>query len=136
MAQERGMAGPPRQPTHAGREACTAPRRLAEPAGQGPEACYVRCPGGTSHGRDAPLAVEVDENAQRKSYTPSERVAIGEAREERDKEEAAQRKHAGQKSGGGRRKKVLPENFTPSTDEGKAREITAAAVGMSWPTYE
>ena len=81
-----------------------------------------------------PFGAEVDENEQRKDYTPSERVGIGEAREERDKREAAQRKAEGQKSGG-RGKKKLPENFTESI-EPQSREITATAVGMSWPTYQ
>src|SRR5262245_15777532 len=40
---------------------------------------------------DDPIAAEVDENGQRKDYTLSEWVAIGEAREERDREKARQR---------------------------------------------
>jgi ParB family chromosome partitioning protein len=46
---------------------------------------------------DDPLAAEFDENEQRKAYTPSERVAIGEAREERDRQEAVQRKSEGER---------------------------------------
>ena len=67
---------------------------------------------------DKPFEAEVDENEQRKDYTPSERVGIGEAREERDKEAAAQRKAEGEK-GWPERKKKLGENL-PSYRRGKS----------------
>jgi ParB/Sulfiredoxin domain len=83
---------------------------------------------------DDPFRGEVDENEQRKDYTVSERVAIAEAREERDREEAAKRKaQAGPKEGRGKKKTAPVNNTEPIT--GESRDITATAVGLSWPTY-
>jgi len=84
---------------------------------------------------DDPLAAEIDENEQRKAYTISEWIAIGEAREDRDREKAAQR----QSQAGGRgnaKKKNGSVKVTEPLDVGDSRDITARAAGMSWPTYQ
>ena len=85
---------------------------------------------------DKPFEAEVDENEQRKDYTPSERVGIGEAREERDKAAAAQRRVEGAKKAGRGRKIAYEKNTEAIESQPPSREITAAAVGMSWPTYQ
>lgn len=81
---------------------------------------------------DDPLQAEHDENECRKPFTVSERVAIANAIEEREKEKAQQRRTAGVSSSEG------SVNFTePSglpTVNGEAKEKAAAAVGMSRPT--
>ena len=82
-----------------------------------------------------PFGAEVDENEHRKAYTPSERVGIGEAREARDKEQARQRQRQHARTAPGK-KKNTSENFTEVSEQPQARDITAAAVGMSWPTYQ
>jgi ParB-like chromosome segregation protein Spo0J len=84
---------------------------------------------------DDPLAAEHDENVQRKDFTPSEKVAIGLAIEEREKKKAEERKHEGQKSGG-RGKKKLPGNLPESLEEGQSRDLVATRVGWSGKTYE
>jgi len=71
----------------------------------------------------------------RKDFSPSEAVAIGEMIEAQEQKLAEQRKHEGQKSGG-RGKKKLAGNFPASLETGQSRDIAAAAVGWSAPTYE
>src|SRR5262249_49781585 len=84
---------------------------------------------------DDPQAAEVDEHRHRKDYTISELVAIGEAREARDRANAAQRMIDSGKQGGRGKKKpsgLIPEGL----EAGQSRDMTAAAVGLSWRTYK
>jgi len=83
---------------------------------------------------DDPLGAELDENVLRKAFTPSEAYAIGEARRDLEEARAQARMMEGQKSGG-RGKKKLPVDSTESF-QGNARDAIAAAVGLSWFTYE
>lgn len=83
----------------------------------------------------AMLTAERDENTCRLPFTPTEAVALGRQLEELEKPRAAERKLAGQRAGG-RGNKKLGENFTPSLDGGKSREIIGDAIGMSGPTYQ
>src|SRR5438093_12354601 len=64
----------------------------------------------------------------------SERVAIGEARAQSDKDKAAERKAEGWKKRG--KKQEPGGNLPPGLEEGKSRDTTAVAVGMSYKTYE
>lgn len=75
------------------------------------------------------LRGEDDENRVRKDFTPSEAVAIGEAREAKERAAAQERQEASRANRG--------ENFTPRSndDTGKSLDKVAAAVGMSRPTY-
>lgn len=71
------------------------------------------------------LRGEDDENRVRKDFTVTEAVAIGEAREAKERAAAQERKATSNDE---------RVNFTPS-DTGKALDKVAAAVGMSRPTY-
>lgn len=97
------------------------------------------------------LVAEQDENTQRKDFTHSEKVAIAQAIIEREKEKAKERqqKHAGTAPGKPKEspRENTPGNFSqvlfdgeteqPSeSPEGRAKDIAAAAVGMSRPTLE
>jgi ParB family chromosome partitioning protein len=86
---------------------------------------------------------EHDENACRKDFTPSEKVAIGQALEELERPKAAKRKAAGRDRHRKHCKKPvapgsgnLPEPETLPEDKGQTRDKVAAAVGMSGKTYE
>jgi len=79
------------------------------------------------------LRGENDENILRKEFTPSEKVAIALALEEREKEKAKERmigKGIAKKKG----EKITSEKFTE--DKGEAKEKVAKVVGWSRPTYE
>jgi ParB/RepB/Spo0J family partition protein len=80
------------------------------------------------------LEVERDENDQRKDFTPSERVEIAEAILAQEQVAAkARQRDAGKKHGRG---KIAPENVTEAIEHApEAREVAAAAVGWSAPTY-
>ena len=78
------------------------------------------------------LRGQLDENVVRKDLTAEERVAIGMALEEREREKAASRKKATQIKGG---KPPGSEKFT-EPEKGEALEKVARAVGWSRPTYE
>ena len=80
-----------------------------------------------------PLQAELDENEQRKAFTPSERVAIGRALADQARAEAKKRQaqaggkgNAKQRNGSG----TVPEPF------GDARDHIAGKVGWSAHTYE
>lgn len=73
----------------------------------------------------AMLRAERDENTERKDFTPSEKVALGQRLEALERPRAAERKRAG---------KAPSENFTEG--RGETRDRVGAAIGMSGPTYE
>src|SRR5262249_16530194 len=74
------------------------------------------------------LKAEREENVQRKEFTPLEMVAIGEAIEAREKEEAKRRQgRAGQERCG---------KFPQQEVVGKTRDKVAEALGVSGRTYE
>jgi len=74
------------------------------------------------------LRAQIDENEMRKSYTAKERVAIGLAFEEMEKEKAKERK--------GRPGLPRSEKFSEQEEKGEALEKVARIVGWSRPTYE
>jgi ParB-like nuclease domain len=84
---------------------------------------------------DDPMAAEVDENEKRKNYTISEWLAIGEAREERDRVKAQQRKSAGGKKAG-RGRSIGGVDSTPPIEKAKARDVTAGALSMGWQKHQ
>ncbi|MHA1711961.1 MAG: MT-A70 family methyltransferase [Candidatus Freyarchaeota archaeon] len=93
---------------------------------------------------DVILNGEWSENEFRKDFTPTERVAIAKALEERERERAAQRKAEGQRKGGKERwraKEEDKEELSGNLPESKkhrreAKEVAARQVGWSRKTYE
>ncbi len=82
---------------------------------------------------DEILLGESAENFHRKDWTPSEKVAIAEALEEREREKARQRQTEHGGTAPGHRKDTggnLPQV------SGKTRDLVAKAIGMSGRTYE
>ncbi len=79
------------------------------------------------------LLGESDENACRKTLTPSEQVAIAEAVDQLERERAKerQREHGGTAPG----RKNTPGNF-PDVSRGDRRDRVAKAVGVSAPTLK
>lgn len=73
---------------------------------------------------------EAAENLQRKSLTPSELVAIGQAIEQLERGKAKERQRAGGKSGGQASGKL------PLASVGKTRDRVAKSLGISGKTYE
>jgi ParB family chromosome partitioning protein len=80
----------------------------------------------------AKLKAERDENTCRMPFTPSEAVAIGKAIEAAEKPKAAARKSPGVNQ----HTKAEVSGNLPETSTGQARDIAAAAAGMSGTTYE
>jgi ParB family chromosome partitioning protein len=83
---------------------------------------------------DDALAAEHDENEMRKDFSPSEAVAIGVMIEEREREKAKVRQKEHGETAPGQQKNT-GENFT-QVFNAKSRDIAAAAVGWSGPTYD
>jgi ParB-like chromosome segregation protein Spo0J len=84
---------------------------------------------------DNPLQAELDENDQRKDYTPSERVGIAEAVLAKEQAEAKARQKDHGKTAPGRSKNTSENLSEVSTQGSKATDKAAAAVGWSGPTY-
>lgn len=94
------------------------------------------------------LVAEQDENTQRKEFSHSEKVAIAQAIIEREREKAKERKDGNlkQNTPNGKifrsdqtsEKPLFSEEseFPEKQPEGRAKDIAAAAVGMSRPTLE
>lgn len=82
------------------------------------------------------LIAERDENICRKDFTPSEAVDVGRSLEELERPKAAERKAAGQKSGGKARHGQLDDKLPPSRDEPPTRDKVGSAIGMSGTTYQ
>lgn len=80
---------------------------------------------------DDPLQAEHDENVCRKDFTPSEKVAIGQAIEEREAAKAKGRIGTSSKMA-----KSLPSSNNSLDEAGRSADKAADAVGMSRPTYE
>jgi ParB family chromosome partitioning protein len=80
---------------------------------------------------DDPLPLEVDENVQRKPFTPSEAVEIAEVIEERAKEQAHKRKQEGWMKRG---KTVEPSDESSEDTKPQSRDVAAAAVGIGGKT--
>lgn len=79
-----------------------------------------------------PLTAELDENAVRKDFTPSEMVAIGAAIEDREREKAkARQAEAGHLVGSGQQ----ASGNLPEASKGDTRDLTAAKLGVSGSTY-
>jgi ParB-like chromosome segregation protein Spo0J len=79
---------------------------------------------------------EYAENYFRKDFTPSEAVAIGEALEELEKQQAKARQQKHGKTAPGKAKNTS-ENFSEvNGGPGEAKAKVAQFVGMSRPTYE
>jgi ParB-like chromosome segregation protein Spo0J len=74
------------------------------------------------------MMAELDENAERKPFTPSEAALVGQRIEVLVKEEAKKRMLQG--------KKTPSVTVTEGSKQGDTREIVADAVGMSGPTYD
>jgi len=81
---------------------------------------------------DDPFTAEVDENEQRKAYAMSECVGIKQAREERDKREALERKSEGGKKAGRGRKIASVDSAEAIAQKAEARDITASRTGIGW----
>jgi ParB-like chromosome segregation protein Spo0J len=79
---------------------------------------------------DDPLRAEHDENVCRKDFTPSEKVAIARAIEERERAQAARRKRAGTNQ------YTEPSGKLPEGSRGDTRDKVAAKVGMSGRTLD
>jgi ParB/RepB/Spo0J family partition protein len=84
---------------------------------------------------------ELAENEFRKDFTPSEKVAIGLAVEELEREKAKQRQEAtrakkGQRVGANDAAQGGGNLPPPTADKGKTRDKVASRVGMSGKTYE
>jgi len=83
---------------------------------------------------DDPLGAELDENEQRKPFSPSERVAISYAIEAREREKAKVRQKEHAKTAPGTPKNTS-ENFSEVLEEGgKAIDRTAEKLNWSGPT--
>ncbi len=88
------------------------------------------------------LRAERDENTCRKDFTISEAVAIKQAIEGPEREQAKNRQQEGRKRGGatagrGRKKKKDGANLAPSNEEnGKTRERVAAETGLGHTTLD
>lgn len=81
------------------------------------------------------LTAERDENTCRKDFTPLEKVAMGKALEEIERPKARERQAAaGPAEGSG--KKSGSVKFTEPLRKGQTRDIVAAALGVSGPTYD
>src|SRR5262249_11179798 len=78
----------------------------------------------------AALRAERDENTCRKDFTPSEKVALGEALEALERQAAKRRQRDGGRAGG----KACGN--LPQASAGKTRDRVGEAVGMSGRTYE
>jgi hypothetical protein len=83
---------------------------------------------------DDTRAAEQDENEVRKDFTPSEKVAIGEVREEQEREGAKERQAQAGGKGNAKQKNGSAKLAEPFT--GQARDIAAKAVGWSPMTYD
>jgi len=79
---------------------------------------------------DCPLRIEADENAVRKSFTPSEAVEIGGTLEPILRKRAQDRQREGGRSGGKASGKL------PEASKGETRELIARAVGLSASSFE
>jgi ParB family chromosome partitioning protein len=77
------------------------------------------------------LIAERDENECRLKMTPPESVALSQSLEPYERKAAAERKAATRRIGNSSR----PVNFT-DREKGEAKDIVAAAVGMSRPTLD
>jgi len=77
---------------------------------------------------DDPLGAEIDENMQRQDLVPSEKVAVCEALEEREKLRALARMKRG--------KKQAPSDNLSEGATGKTRDLLAEKVDWSAHTYE
>lgn len=84
---------------------------------------------------DNPLEAIQDENDDREAWPVSDRVALGKAIEEHEKEKAKERQQeAGKQYGKG--KPIASEKFSEAMETGRAKDKAAEAAGMSRPTYE
>jgi ParB/RepB/Spo0J family partition protein len=83
---------------------------------------------------DHPLGAEFDENERRKNLNPSEKIAISEALYAHEQKKAKIRqREAGKKHGRGQ---IASEKFTEAIEPPPpVRDVAAAAVGWSGPTY-
>jgi hypothetical protein len=78
------------------------------------------------------LGEELDENVQRKPFTPSEAVAIGDVILERERDRLKQKQIAEGKQGGakgGRGKEKNPSGNFPEGLEERSRDLAGAKVG-------
>lgn len=82
------------------------------------------------------LKAELDENAWRKDYLPSEAVSVGKSIESLEEIAAQGRRNGSIKTRDSRGRAIPSGGNLPPLDRGKTRDKVGAAVGMSGKQYE